>query len=246
MLSKKFDLIISLGAACGCALYMKKFKLRDHSYPFDWVYNAPFEKRIELLVNNFKDFLLKENLEKFYKNDGGDLYHDFYKDLSNGFIFLHDFPLNTPLEKSYDEVYEKYQRRISRMYENISASKQVLFIWFQLHETLSDEIVLKAQKELSQKFNKSINLLVFENDRSRTSVQDVKLNDSVLKVVGPFNIDDDYVWGNEKLCGSVFARINGKKKYGYVLLRCIMRLACCFVPSSAMRRKMREKYENKW
>ena len=87
MLSKKFDLMISLGEKCGCALYLRKFKLRDHSYPFDWLCKAPFEKRIELIVNDFEGFFLKENLKKI-DADGGALYHDSYEDINTGFVFL--------------------------------------------------------------------------------------------------------------------------------------------------------------
>ena len=58
MFRKKFDLVMSLGYDCGCAMYLKKYNLRGYSCPFDWVYSSTFEKKIELIINDFDGFLL--------------------------------------------------------------------------------------------------------------------------------------------------------------------------------------------
>ena len=53
----KYNLFVSLGEDCACTSYLRDCKLQFASFPFDWLTHASFEKRIELVCNNFKDFL---------------------------------------------------------------------------------------------------------------------------------------------------------------------------------------------
>lgn len=39
----KYDVIYSIGADCGCAGNLKRFKLRITSGPFDWLFKASLE-----------------------------------------------------------------------------------------------------------------------------------------------------------------------------------------------------------
>lgn len=57
LFNKKFDLIVSLGEDCACTSYLRRFNLQKYSYPFDWLSNASFQTRIDLVCNDFKDFL---------------------------------------------------------------------------------------------------------------------------------------------------------------------------------------------
>ena len=54
---KKFDIIMSIGADCACAMYMKKHVMRTFSSPFDWLTHADFETRMDLIFNDFEKFL---------------------------------------------------------------------------------------------------------------------------------------------------------------------------------------------
>lgn len=59
----KYDVIYSIGADCGCAGNLKRFKLRITSGPFDWLFKASLEQRFVCLMNvNIEDF------EKFEKD----------------------------------------------------------------------------------------------------------------------------------------------------------------------------------
>lgn len=65
--SKKFDLIVSIGEDCSCTSYLRRCNLQKLSYPFDWLTNAPFENRIDLIINDFNDFLNIDDLEIMQK-----------------------------------------------------------------------------------------------------------------------------------------------------------------------------------
>ena len=79
--NKKFDLICSIGEDCACSMYLNKFKLRNASYPFDWLTKSNFDTRINLILNNFKDFCNKEDFQKLEKpkNTIVDLKYDYYE-----------------------------------------------------------------------------------------------------------------------------------------------------------------------
>ncbi len=64
----KYDVIYSIGADCGCAGNLKRFKLRITSGPFDWLFKASLEQRFVCLMNDFADFLNIEDFEKFEKD----------------------------------------------------------------------------------------------------------------------------------------------------------------------------------
>jgi len=93
LFDRKFDLVISLGEDCPCTSYLRRFNLQDYSFPFDWLTKASFETHINLLVNDFENFLNKENLVLIQKpeNTNVDNKHDYYKDTVLDFYFYHDF-----------------------------------------------------------------------------------------------------------------------------------------------------------
>ena len=37
---KKYNFVFSLGAACTCTDMIRRMKLQDYSYPFDWVWEV--------------------------------------------------------------------------------------------------------------------------------------------------------------------------------------------------------------
>ena len=240
MLGKKFDLIVSLGCNCGCASYLKKYNLRDYSYPYDWLYGSTFEKKVDLIVNDFDGFLVKENLRHFFhKGEEVKSHYSHYEDMDTGLCSIHDFPADLSLDESYGEVHAKYQRRIARLYEKGAQAREILFIWLCLNDAPSDESVLEAQAALSRKFKKDVNVLVLENDNSLGDVQEKRLHPCALKVKGPFDSGKGYLYSEYTPIDAVFSRINGRKQYGHVLFRILMRMCCWFVPSRHLRRKLR-------
>ncbi|MBQ9105056.1 MAG: hypothetical protein IJY48_02855 [Mailhella sp.] len=246
MFNKHFDLIVSIGATCGCALWLKKFKLRDHSYPFDWLCNASFDTRIELIANDFENFLQRDATVSRGEPNSGDRHNELYEDLNTGFHFLHDFPNGVPFEEAYRAVRAKYERRISRLYEKIFSSNNVLLVWFSLFDKVDDATILASQKTLSEKFSKEIHLLIIQHNSDCTALSEVKLGEYAMKVEAPFRDGIDNVMGDGHLGSEVYRKIKAQKKYLYVILRALMRLSCCLIPSGKLRRKLRTGYENKW
>jgi|GEM_PF-1298052 len=131
-------IIISLGINCQVAWYSRELGLRDYAYPFDWCISS-HTGVYRLIKNDFKEFFKRENLIK-------DTYHT-VKDTLYDIRFAHDFPAEhanaaasddttihhggTILENYmdvYDELNQKYQRRIERFYWAINSGKKIFFV----------------------------------------------------------------------------------------------------------------------
>ena len=150
LFDKKFDLVVSLGEDCACTSYLRRFNLQDFSFPFDWLTKASFETRINLLIDNFDNFLNKENLVLMQKpeNTKVDNKHDYYKDTALDFYFYHDFKSNTDFEKEFTEVKNKYSRRIERLYNAIQNSERILFVWWSRDKHQNEKVVVDLYKKL--------------------------------------------------------------------------------------------------
>ena len=97
---KHYDCVFSFGEGCLCASILSKLGLRHFSSPFDWMYGATFEERMNILLNNFDNFLNKEDMVFVGQRDNPEPC-DIYFNKRTQICFNHDFPLNVPLEKSF-------------------------------------------------------------------------------------------------------------------------------------------------
>lgn len=110
-----FDYFIPLGSACAVAASMSKNGLRSCSGPFDWLVTSDFSWVLYHIDTDFKDFLLRENVEPNRNFPDSNRFFDKQSDIQ----FLHE-------EESYiyewDKLKSKYDRRIARFLD-ISKSK---------------------------------------------------------------------------------------------------------------------------
>ncbi len=151
---KKYDLIFSIGEDCACSDYLRRNNLQIASYPFDWLTAAPFESRIHLLVNDFKDFLNIEDMKILPRsiNPIADTHCDYYENTRTKLYFMHDFPIGLPIEETFNEVKAKYSRRIVRLISQIEKANEVLIVWHGRQNLLDDEQILIAYDAIIKRF----------------------------------------------------------------------------------------------
>lgn len=258
---EKFDLIVSLGEDCACSSYLRKFNLQNASYPFDWLTKADFKMRIMLLLTDFKDFLNKEDLKIMNKPTGviTDDKCDYYENLKTGFYFYHDFYSDVEFFEMYNTVFEKYQRRIKRLYEKIEKSKKVLFVWLMRSISATDDELLTYQKQIEKKFKKSkVYLLVLENcidANNSENISEVKISDNITRLkydTMTYDITNPSLeWiGNIALNDKVFSKLKLKQHRRNFLINsmfnCLVKLPIAiFIRDSKKRRTIREKIKNR-
>lgn len=247
---KKYDLVYSLGAYCGTALYMTKHQLRLTSGPFDWLPYIPFEKRIDYIINDFIDFLNFEDLnyidKKIYKNV--DKKHSYYKNKRNGFVYFHDFPENEPLEKSFRQVKERYNRRIERFYKYIYQSEKILFIWFSQEDVNTlDRTLIDSYKKIKEKFDKDIDFLIIEQDKnlSKNFIKKCIINKNIVRYYVNSIIYENKnktILGNDKLINKIFSKYSINITFFDLIRKICIYPITIFYPIKSIRKKLRYKY----
>lgn len=249
---KKYDIIYSIGSDCACAKYLRILGLRKASGPFDWVKSAPFESRIELILNKFAGFFEKEDLAFFPPEnvDEPGKTHN-CQNLKTGFCFIHDFPYSQSLDESYPDVSAKYARRITRFYQFIEQNKKVLLVWFSRTSVVEDEVLKKYKEHLEQKFGKNIELLIIENADlapHQPKDQSIMLAEGITRY---FAETEKQEKGFDKLCGNInavkpaFSNIKNftLASFRSKMVRILVKCACVFVANKDTRRKIRDKYK---
>ena len=163
-----YDFICSLGIDCSCAMYLQGTGLRTSSGPFDWLTKAGFSERAELVASGFEGFLRKDDLRPVSRGTGAayDPRCDAYVNEATGLLFLHDFPAGVPLEESFPEIKEKYDRRIRRFEERLRAAERSLLVWVSRRMPMSDDVVVAGCARITGRYGRNIDFLFIENDSS--------------------------------------------------------------------------------
>ena len=135
---------------------MRRNNLQIKSYPFDWLVNASIEERADLIVNDFHNFFEKDDFQKVGESNE---YNpcDLYRNIKTGIAHIHDFKHGIDFDTAFKEAKAKYDRRIKRLYEQISSSKKVLAVYLvnpNSSVSVPDETLISVQKKLKNKFSK--------------------------------------------------------------------------------------------
>lgn len=102
-----FSNYISLGANCFVAASMAKYGFRSLSGPFDWCTSNFIEGVIPLLETDFQEFMLYENLKAVNEQE-----ERVFDDVKFKINYSHD--VKKTFKEEYDDIYEKYHRRIEK------------------------------------------------------------------------------------------------------------------------------------
>lgn len=224
---KYYDLIISLGEVCFTSVTLRKLGLQQYSYPFDWSKGVLWDKcgemgfigKVNMIVNNFADAFNLVDLEEF----SGDFEHEFkfVRNKKTGLQYIHDFPKDKSLEEEFPYWNTKYQRRVKRLYEKISQSSQVLFVFIALSGVLNEKEIKEAQVKLQKKFkNTSIEILILQNSENSNNVTVKRLTNQITEYYFHNTSDIPPYFANEELCEKIISEyakiktvdINGNKK----------------------------------
>lgn len=126
--SKPYEVVVSLGNMCQVAHQLDVNLLRNVAYPFDWVI-IPFPSLYFFIANEGQHFLQPDRLV-FFDNHPDALgeVKSFVKEMNYQIEFLHDFALSPDFMKDYNEIKEKYDRRVLRFFELLKSTKKILFV----------------------------------------------------------------------------------------------------------------------
>ncbi len=255
-----FDLIISIGCDCACSTYLRKFNLQNESYPFDWLTAAPLKIRIDLIVNNFDTFLIKENMKYLPRLHNPKVYDsrcDEYEDLETKFKFFHDFPTGMNYDEAYTIVKNRYQRRIQRFYKKIEKSKKILFVWFgrSEDEDPTNEDLIEYKTMLDKKFpNKNIYILALKNKTGQKKFIEEHIQPEIIRVsydtltydtLFPEKECVGNVALNDKLFAKLSLKVSKEEKIKKIMYNFLIKYPSFIIINKQKRRIFRENLRQK-
>ena len=214
-----YDSVWSLGQWCITAMSLKELGLRSASGPFDWMGpNEPLGHYVEMIVENFPNFFLKENMRKLRENPKEGTEHWF--DDGQGWEIRHEFKMGVPFEENYAKYRAQLDRRIERLLAALRAGGRVLFVHVLGAGRYPSEEVVAAARRLRTAFpNTNIDLLVLESDKSVKGIAYEEPEPGVAVAVGDFYDMKRYdvVRGNKPLVLSALRRIRMRGRWRNLL-----------------------------
>lgn len=260
---QKFDFIVPFGAFCITSQNLRKLGLQAYSLPFDWIANAEMHLLIELIENNFENFINKTELKK----------ENHYKTVSyimpNGLIFPHDFTIDDfadGFDQEYIEVEAKYKRRCKRLLAAIREANDLLFFncSFVKYEKEDIEGYLNKLKKLFP--NKNIKLFYLYTNKKIKGAQ-ILFESPEIRIgeIGYEEFAVDHWEGTFALYQDLFADLTLKKddvykqadennsnsvwlKIRYKIIRFFGKIICLFLPKKAghqLNDKIRNSYRGR-
>lgn len=237
---KKYDFVFSIGEACSCTQVLRQQGLQNASYPFDWLFGSTLVKRCEILANEFKDFIRKEDLEFSYEERSVKCYA--YHNKLNGITFNHDFLKSLEFDEAYPLVKEKYDRRIKRLLKRIENSNSVLVVYLESpitnHPDISNEEILQGYSILKEKFGDKINLLYIKNSKQEVVIEEFE-DGKITKVSGDYKkYGAEFDWQIKKSkVVSIFCKVGIDRRF-YVCKNEVLRFLIKKLPISKNLKKI--------
>jgi glycosyltransferase involved in cell wall biosynthesis len=158
---RRYDTVISVGAACFVPAALKSLELRDFSGPFDWMFGSDVITRLNIIYNEFENYFNIDDFEYVAENpDNG---KSTYRNNRTGIVYNHDFEPGDFTE-SFPPVAEKYERRISRMMSYLKSNKKVLLVFAELGQTGNRDQIINIVEKINNKFSANIDFLYINHN----------------------------------------------------------------------------------
>lgn len=154
--TRKYDTVVSVGAACFVPQVLTSLKLRDFSGPFDWMFGSHIITRLNFIKTGFKNYFNFDDFE--YIGENPDNGKNIYKNIQSGIVYNHDFP-HGEFKDIFGPVADKYKRRTDRFIEHLYSDKKVLLVFFELNDTGDKQQIIKMMDDINKKYPAHIDLL---------------------------------------------------------------------------------------
>lgn len=158
---RKYDTVISVGAAYFVPSTLTVLKLRDFSGPFDWMYGSDVITRLKCIYDEFNHYFDYSDFE--YVDINPDNNKAVYKNNRTGIYYNHDFEPGD-FAVTFPPIAEKYARRTTRMLEHLNNDKRVLLVFSELGQTGDKNEIIKIIDKINAKFNAKIDFLYINHN----------------------------------------------------------------------------------
>lgn len=207
---------------------------------------------VEILKDRFCNFFDKDDFEPYDEGEKNPDNKEFkFLNKKTGFLFSHDFFADRTFEAAFDDVKEKYLRRIKRVLKFLDTKdyNNLLFFSDCNHEKYSENVikdsVVSAFWELKKHFKSNLSLVYFcENHKIDYSFDVQELSNDIIFVSYNQRVDEFIRYYARYYSLKNFINKYIYKKSNTLSSKFIM-FIINFIPSKALRKKIRESYRRK-
>lgn len=128
---KEYDFAFSLGFSCAASESLRDIGLQKTSLPFDWTGSPSLRASVDMIAGGFAGWFDRDALRLWDVRHEGGFIARVYKNMKTGFGFSHEFSNADPIERAYDAVKEKYDRRIARLLRELKTHRRILALYLE-------------------------------------------------------------------------------------------------------------------
>jgi hypothetical protein len=229
-----YDYILPLGKNCLPELILRKLNLYGEASPFGAMHNFAegdsgtyekykkisgthgFKGKMELIINDFKNYFEIGDLEVIRDNDGvlPDNPNMVIGNKKTGLIIYHTFPmLDGGIESYYQTAKNHFDGRVESFRAKMKSARKILIVFMDCNwniagvdysqsynkcEHIENDIILKQSKRLQKVYpEKRIHYLFLEhdNEKSENEIEKIRLNNSIIKFrANHCYLDKNIIW----------------------------------------------------
>jgi hypothetical protein len=166
--------IIPIGDHCAISMILKDLKIREKSYPFDWVANTNhlYDTNIMYNIQIMNELNTSENVDEIVNKYIGNAFENGMTNSVNNIWFPHD-------NGNITDVFEKYKKRFIRLKQDLN--KKNIFILLTRHYYIEKEIFEKNIEELLNYNNESI--ILFISGTNHTYFENMNYKNVIFKYI---------------------------------------------------------------
>jgi len=206
-----YDYILPIGKNCYPELILRHFGLYDEASPFGAMHNFinnyekyrnisgtyGFKGKMELLVNNFENYLEKNDLEILVENDSTppECPNMVIGNKRTGLAFYHTFPALgvDGIDISYETVKRRFDKRINSLLLKLNQSRKIMIVFIDINwnnevydkvEYIEDNVIYETSAKLQNKYpEKKFYYLFLEHDKKKSfgEIEKIYLENNIIR-----------------------------------------------------------------
>jgi hypothetical protein len=226
-------MIIPIGKNCFPELILRFYNLYGEATPLGAIHNVEnierykeisgiygFKGKMELIINNFENYLEIHDLEVILENDCTPPEHMVIGNKRTGLSIYHTFPAvaGGEIESFYFSAKEKFDKRIKSFYSKINNARKILIIFIDCNwnngkeesyinsynntEYIDNNVILEQAEKLHKVYpEKTIHYLFLEHDRNKVmgEIDRIQLNENIIRYrANHIYLNKNTIWSYNK------------------------------------------------
>lgn len=242
---KYYDAILPIGESCITSYNLRIRNLQNSAFPFDWLMDFKLDKFVYYLENDFKDFMLQDNLVPYTDIPPTSCEH--YRDIKTNILFVHCFSKPFDINNDFYVIRDKFFKRIQRFKFFIN-KKNVLLVYVSKTDCYDNNQIVEFYNKIKKIYNKqNIDLFYIVNVKECDIYQNEVISQHITKFTISYSNEGylpgqgpNQTWiGLQLLFDKIFENVRLKNDKILIIRKYTLKLLACFCPIKTLRKRIK-------